>query len=488
MSAGMPLRVCDFHSCVRPKNKLSHAFDAEGGNEGVERVGGWEGDENADPNAGERVTKMAGEIKAKLQPLTPARTGDFTDDYWGVGGSHKKERESRTVSPTKEDVDIRRIYKKLVVANGGGMKSPRRGRTKSPMRLKKSAKKKNAKKRKAALKEAMLLEGKERQQLAGGDVREEVVRRVMEWRGRGGQVWERGVEEGKVWFGEGKTWAEERVGVLAQDLQGAKKIFVGGAGVMVALVVAVGLALLVGGGVVDVEQQRSLVGEVGEVGEVAMTMTEDVSLPEALLEPVGEILPFDIASVEIQGSSTLNWKVEGDVLGHEDLSSVFVSVFVDGESKYFGSVRPDAGSNLLDMSVDLMPLEEGMHSFLLTVTSNSKVPFSRHVSANFIYELGEAGSEVRDTIKLDILSPSMGERIKYEDFKGIVFDSFGVPDDALEKGGYVNLVLDNERFNIPFFEGEINLEGLGVGLHEVKMGFVLDLEVKDEVGVEFEIY
>ncbi|GMH87892.1 hypothetical protein TrVE_jg6836 [Triparma verrucosa] len=484
MAAGMPLRVCDFHS----KNQLKHVFDAEQNGEG--------NSENVDPNAaGGGMMKFARKIKAKLQPLTPTFTGEFTDDYWGVsaGSQVKKSQvQSRTVSPPKDDeTDIRRIYKKLVVANGARVKTPR-SRTKSPMRLKKSGKKSRAA-RKAALKNAMLQEQREEKQeklkkveaeaeagTRAEGVEESVRKRLCVWREQAVELFQDSAqklmplaERAKAWGKYQAEFAEAHIGTLAQDLQLQQRFLLGGillGGLLACLVMAfvgVGLASLMMAGGAEIAMD-----EVASVGTV----------PDVLLEPVGDALPFDITSVGIQGASTLNWKVEGEALAQQD--AVFVSVFVDGVSKYYGSVQPDSGSTLLDMGADLMPLEQGMHSFLLVVTSSGGTPFSRHVTANFVYE-----AEDTERISLDIVSPVEGDRIPFDDFKGIYFDSFGVPDDALEKGAHVNLFLDNERFKIPFFEGEINLEGLSVGKHSMKMGFVLDEMVWDETGVvEFEIY
>lgn len=59
--------------------------------------------------------------------------------------------------------------------------------------------------------------------------------------------------------------------------------------------------------------------------------------------------------------------------------------------------------------------------------------------------------------------------IHKEDFLGVVFDTFEVSASVAEGGGRVAMQLDGEVFDVPFFEGSINLEGLTVGNHRVRM-------------------
>ena len=117
------------------------------------------------------------------------------------------------------------------------------------------------------------------------------------------------------------------------------------------------------------------------------------------LAPLEAVPPFDFASVEILGRADLHFSISGPGLKEGDALSV--STFVDGQRKAHGIVEVSAGS--AKASVDLLPLSEGEHTFLVVAVS-SEILYTRQSFAKFVYSLPVLP-------KLKITSPLMGEEV-----------------------------------------------------------------------------
>jgi hypothetical protein len=175
--------------------------------------------------------------------------------------------------------------------------------------------------------------------------------------------------------------------------------------------------------------------------------------------------PMEVQEVEILKRTLLNWKIGGT----ETEGTTSVSVFIDGELRSTQTVDNVGGKK--EMNVDVRPVDQGLHSFLIVATTSgsgegiARAPHSTHVAAQFYYDLPTTPPSVT------IMSPSDGQRVMKGNFKGLVFDSSHIPHDALAQGWYIDLVLDEaESFKVPFYEGLINMEGLGRGEHTCMMG------------------
>jgi hypothetical protein len=175
------------------------------------------------------------------------------------------------------------------------------------------------------------------------------------------------------------------------------------------------------------------------------------------------IPPYDITSVSIEGRSMLQWRVEGPAVVAGS-ATVDIVVLIDDKIHFKTdnsvTLTPDiSGAAYLDMTIDMMPLTEGLHSFLIIVASTAS-NFYRESGAKFLYEI-----PVKPWVAIEY--PSHGEVVDSRDFSGLKFNTGDIPEAT--EGWYVSLQIDGETFNIPFFEGEINLEGLVKGTHNVEM-------------------
>jgi len=173
---------------------------------------------------------------------------------------------------------------------------------------------------------------------------------------------------------------------------------------------------------------------------------------------------MEIANVEIKRRTALTWKVAGT----EETGTTKVSVFIDGNLRHEETV--DNGVER-EMNIDVRPVDIGLHTFLIVATTmieNGRSAHSSHATAQFFYDQPSPPA-------LKIMSPSNGQKITKANFRGLVFDSTEIPHDAVSKGWFVDLELDNEEFKIPFFEGLINMEGLARGEHTATMG-VFDVD------------
>ena len=173
--------------------------------------------------------------------------------------------------------------------------------------------------------------------------------------------------------------------------------------------------------------------------------------------------PVEVLEVNIIKRTLLTWKIGGT----ESEGTTSVSVFIDGELRSTQTVENAVGE--MEMNIDVRPVDEGLHGFLIVATTSGSeasgsAPHSSHVAAQFFYEQPTPPS-------IRIRSPSDGQRIMKGNFKGLVFESTHIPNDAVAKGWYIDLILDEaESFKVPFYDGLINMEGLGRGNHSCMMG------------------
>ncbi|GMI22487.1 hypothetical protein TeGR_g11466 [Tetraparma gracilis] len=486
MDKGMPLRKMDFQAAGKKKSgvvaALSRQFDGE----------------NKDPNAN------LGRAKPKSE--TPKKSELFTDDYWGVPKKAERTAQSpaRAVSPERPVV-----------------RAPLAPKMKSPAKLKSPGRRTNKKTksvRKRMLKRAMLEMGgaevrKEEDVGVGvGEVREERaaggldgLRKRIEGEIAGVREWaepaaaklkaevEMKVAKGRVEVGEmvGRAEVEGRkmAKVARSKVEGMS---VAERGVYALFIVALLFSVLTAGGsgkVVVVEepvsfaaiqepsrepvavavQEPAAVVVEEPVVSTEVAGAEESALPEMQFDVTSaeeSALPamqFDITSATISADSLLSWTVAGPSVTGK--SKVDVVVLVDDKVHYKSPhgvpLFPDAGGDSIEMTVDLLPLTNGLHKFQVVVAA-ADGDFYREASGNFVHEpplLAAVG----------ITWPIHGE---FVDSRGVSV-KFGTANMEHMAGGgeglQVALSVDGERFELNFFEGEISLDGLVAGPHEVAM-------------------
>lgn len=512
MDKGMPLRKMDFQAAGKKKSgvvaALSRQFDGE----------------NKDPNANLGRAKPKSETPKKSELFVSLGRGEEigregaqsnatkltnfaqTDDYWGVPKKAERTAQSpaRAVSPERPVV-----------------RAPLAPKMKSPAKLKSPGRRTNKKTksvRKRMLKRAMLEMGgaevrKEEDVGVGvGEVREERaaggldgLRKRIEGEIAGVREWaepaaaklkaevEMKVAKGRVEVGEmvGRAEVEGRkmAKVARSKVEGMS---VAERGVYALFVVALLFSVLTAGGsgkVVVVEepvsfaaiqepsrepvavavQEPAAVVVEEPVVSTEVAEAEESALPEMQLDVTSaeeSALPamqFDITSATISADSLLSWTVAGPSVTGK--SKVDVVVLVDDKVHYKSPhgvpLFPDAGGDSIEMTVDLLPLTNGLHKFQVVVAA-ADGDFYREASGNFIHEpplLAAVG----------ITWPIHGE---FVDSRGVSV-KFGTANMEHMAGGgeglQVALSVDGERFELNFFEGEISLDGLVAGPHEVAM-------------------
>ena len=466
MNKGMPLRKGDFTMNNTNNNKsgkngmvakLSKVFDSE----------------NVNPNNG-HINTMD-KKNTMMRPRTPGEQSEFfTDDYWGV-----PRPQTPQVSPEKVEARGRAPVWAPLSPKRTSMASPKRAGTKSPG--KKTKKSKSA--RKAQLKRAMLELTESREEakrvvLDAVEKGETVKEKVMEWALLSREWAVQGMDEAAKMA----TIAKKKATVRGAQLGGeAKSAAMSGAKLvnemyvarpdhfiaMVTIVLVLLLSMAVGpattGSVAAPVAREAVVAEsVVEASAVVAEVAAEAVVELEAVVAVPEVL-YDITAVEISGISMLKWRVEGpSVLNGE---TVDVVVLVDDEihfrTKESVTMIPEGADTFVDMSIDMAPLAKGLHSFLIVVASTT-TNYYRESGAKFIYEM-----PVRPYIEIGY--PSHGEVVERGAFGGVIFETGDFPEGANAEGWTVQFALDGEVFNIPFFDGEISLDGIVEGTHWVEM-------------------
>ncbi len=425
VASGAPLRNGDFERV----NAINSAIDAE----------------NQNPNAGAGKPGL-NKLKAKFGPATPSTgTGDFMDEYWGV-----PKPETPKVSPEKEDVAVK--------APSNKMKSPKV----------KSSKKSRAARRNA-IKKAIASQAKSMPAVSSP------------WPTQASAI----KAKYKAKFEKARQLLREKTSEARNELRAG----------MNTIVTEVNTSQWWKG--VDFKVAAGAISTLLVVLSVLLAVTRSgsevpIELAESNFEapvqlPVPVLPPFDIISCTIEQSTILQWRLAGPLVSAGTLAHV--SVFVDA-NLHFQSVAsspirvvPDDGVDWMEMKIDLLPLTEGLHNFLVVVESAEIDNFARQTSANFVYTAPEP------TASVSIQKPEHGAMIALNDFEGLDFTSNNIPENAFEEGYFVDLNLDNEHFLVRFFDGFLELNGLALGKHEITLR-IYDGEsnpVTDAVKSEFSV-
>jgi hypothetical protein len=183
--------------------------------------------------------------------------------------------------------------------------------------------------------------------------------------------------------------------------------------------------------------------------------TKTVSLPP----------PFTLSPLTMSAPSHLSWNVIGAAVTAK--KGVTAVVYMNNEVRFesdIGSINLDSETDSMEMIIDLAPLTPGVHNVevIIMVPANSE-----DGSEGFTDRATTSFSVVSKDPMIALLSPKNGDTILEGEQVSVEFTT-----KFLDDSNTVELILDDEKWQIPRGMDKISLGAIQAGDHKISMQLV----------------